>query len=126
MKRRPPRSTRTDTLFPYTTLFRSSGLTRTGIGDSRESSCWQIRAQRINPAANRPTISIILLNLNKRVYDGTRCRPFERPDTQAVAFGPERRAACRAAHVADAPGGALSARISRLAGGKGRIPGTGL
>src|SRR3546814_9752353 len=26
MRRRPPRSTRTDTLFPYTTLFRSSGL----------------------------------------------------------------------------------------------------
>src|SRR3546814_4863737 len=25
MKRRPPRSTRTDTLFPYTTLFRSLG-----------------------------------------------------------------------------------------------------
>src|SRR3546814_1573815 len=25
MKRRPPRSTRTDTLFPYTTLFRSQG-----------------------------------------------------------------------------------------------------
>src|SRR3546814_11884139 len=25
MIRRPPRSTRTDTLFPYTTLFRSSG-----------------------------------------------------------------------------------------------------
>src|SRR3546814_2593181 len=26
MKRRPPRSTRTDTLFPYTTLFRSPGV----------------------------------------------------------------------------------------------------
>src|SRR3546814_19335116 len=26
MIRRPPRSTRTDTLFPYTTLFRSGGL----------------------------------------------------------------------------------------------------
>src|SRR3546814_7653678 len=26
MKRRPPRSTRTDTLFPYTTLFRSRSL----------------------------------------------------------------------------------------------------
>src|SRR3546814_2343098 len=26
MTRRPPRSTRTDTLFPYTTLFRSRGL----------------------------------------------------------------------------------------------------
>src|SRR3546814_7449133 len=25
MRRRPPRTTRTDTLFPYTTLFRSSG-----------------------------------------------------------------------------------------------------
>src|SRR3546814_6259423 len=32
MIRRPPRSTRTDTLFPYTTLFRS-GLRRTGVGD---------------------------------------------------------------------------------------------
>src|SRR3546814_18620433 len=30
MIRRPPRSTRTDTLFPYTTLFRSA------VGDARE------------------------------------------------------------------------------------------
>src|SRR3546814_15993037 len=28
MIRRPPRSTRTDTLFPYTTLFRSAGFVR--------------------------------------------------------------------------------------------------
>src|SRR3546814_17402660 len=28
MIRRPPRSTRTDTLFPYTTLFRSIGLSK--------------------------------------------------------------------------------------------------
>src|SRR3546814_4231044 len=28
MIRRPPRSTRTDTLFPYTTLFRSSGISK--------------------------------------------------------------------------------------------------
>src|SRR3546814_6907471 len=32
MIRRPPRSTRTDTLFPYTTLFRS-GVGAPGIGD---------------------------------------------------------------------------------------------
>src|SRR3546814_1017161 len=32
MIRRPPRSTRTDTLFPYTTLFRSHGL-REGLRD---------------------------------------------------------------------------------------------
>src|SRR3546814_12269011 len=30
MIRQPPRSTRTDTLFPYTTLFRSGGI---GVGD---------------------------------------------------------------------------------------------
>src|SRR3546814_15629826 len=32
MIRRPPRSTRTDTLFPYTTLFRSSGTIGSGWG----------------------------------------------------------------------------------------------
>src|SRR3546814_2164220 len=38
MIRRPPRSTRTDTLFPYTTLFRSSccaGATAGGYGCTR-------------------------------------------------------------------------------------------
>src|SRR3546814_5584612 len=33
MIRRPPRSTRTDTLFPYTTLFRSGGLCAGECGD---------------------------------------------------------------------------------------------
>src|SRR3546814_14449329 len=32
MIRRPPRSTRTDTLFPYTTLFRSESWSRRGRG----------------------------------------------------------------------------------------------
>src|SRR3546814_12400302 len=31
MLRRPPRSTRTDTLFPYTTLFRSKGAREAGV-----------------------------------------------------------------------------------------------
>src|SRR3546814_2509030 len=35
MTRRPPRSTRTDTLFPYTTLFRSYGRAR---GRAREQA----------------------------------------------------------------------------------------
>src|SRR3546814_2130859 len=37
MVRRPPRSTRTDTLFPYTTLFRSAavGAHRPGAGAAR-------------------------------------------------------------------------------------------
>src|SRR3546814_19586391 len=33
MIRRPPRSTRTDTLFPYTTLFRSVGRTEPAKGE---------------------------------------------------------------------------------------------
>src|SRR3546814_6458262 len=34
MIRRPPRSTRTDTLFPYTTLFRSTGTVARPVVDS--------------------------------------------------------------------------------------------
>src|SRR3546814_5589335 len=34
MIRRPPRSTRTDTLFPYTTLFRSRGYRTNAVGDT--------------------------------------------------------------------------------------------
>src|SRR3546814_4776430 len=36
MIRRPPRSTRTDTLFPYTTLFRSHGHATEAVRDGRE------------------------------------------------------------------------------------------
>src|SRR3546814_5305641 len=44
MIRRPPRSTRTDTLFPYTTLFRSvAGLRRVGAAHQ----------QHFGPAARR-------------------------------------------------------------------------
>src|SRR3546814_5692766 len=50
MIRRPPRSTRTDTLFPYTTLFRSGievyGLdgTRTGVAPAGEATGIDTRA----------------------------------------------------------------------------------
>src|SRR3546814_13663325 len=40
MIRRPPRSTRTDTLFPYTTLFRSIASTAGSSGDSGRD-CWK-------------------------------------------------------------------------------------
>src|SRR3546814_4895505 len=39
MIRRPPRSTRTDTLFPYTTLFRSSGGRRGRAGNASSAAC---------------------------------------------------------------------------------------
>src|SRR3546814_3711787 len=41
MTRRPPRYTRTDTLFPYTTLFRSAVVDRSGAGarGARSGGC---------------------------------------------------------------------------------------
>src|SRR3546814_5410854 len=44
MIRRPPRSTRTDTLFPYTTLFRSSG--RTGRAGKKGTAVLVVPYQR--------------------------------------------------------------------------------
>src|SRR3546814_2802793 len=46
MIRRPPRSTRTDTLFPYTTLFRSPRRPRRG-GDGRGPSLLVARRDRL-------------------------------------------------------------------------------
>src|SRR3546814_14095015 len=59
MIRRPPRSTRTDTLFPYTTLFRSGPARRAqcenrsgaNIGARRCSECRQILAHRVERVA---------------------------------------------------------------------------
>src|SRR3546814_10133479 len=47
MIRRPPRSTRTDTLFPYTTLFRSNRLT------AKKQTKEQIRARHRPPPRQR-------------------------------------------------------------------------
>src|SRR3546814_12549578 len=76
MIRRPPRSTRTDTLFPYTTLFRSAAAARgsarrrataapragrTLRARGRTSGAWRawptprrVRRQRLVPAQRRP------------------------------------------------------------------------
>src|SRR3546814_1115609 len=53
MIRRPPRSTRTDTLFPYTTLFRSSWSGR-GNRQGNRNSPHQPDGWRLPPAALRP------------------------------------------------------------------------
>src|SRR3546814_13432531 len=41
MIRRPPKSTRTDTLLPYTTLFRSAGNRFAGARSQRSGRSWQ-------------------------------------------------------------------------------------
>src|SRR3546814_3514452 len=47
MIRRPPRSTRTDTLFPYTTLFRAGGI-------EQIIAAIIIKAERQGPVKERP------------------------------------------------------------------------
>src|SRR3546814_3076865 len=49
MIRRPPRSTRTDTLFPYTTLFRSDGIRR----QSGQVGSEPTTGPRLSPAPER-------------------------------------------------------------------------
>src|SRR3546814_10631762 len=48
MIRRPPRSTRTDTLFPYTTLFRSNAVVSThSQGHGTQTTMAQVIAERL-------------------------------------------------------------------------------
>src|SRR3546814_15701580 len=68
MRRRPPRSTRTDTLFPYTTLFRSAPFRAVGRrprlwlcgperreGSPRQHAVWRVddRRRRRQPPTER-------------------------------------------------------------------------
>src|SRR3546814_5171472 len=68
MIRRPPRSTRTDTLFPYTTLFRSAvGIADPGVDRHRRARNTRRGAEIIIPAvAHR--------SLRGRIGDGSGCR----------------------------------------------------
>src|SRR3546814_8869269 len=59
MLRRPPRSTRTDTLFPYTTLFRSlrsdDVVHRTGKFRGHRAALWRSDAARTQRGSRRRT-----------------------------------------------------------------------
>src|SRR3546814_3214992 len=55
MIRRPPRSTRTDTLFPYTTLFRSlaSGPDLRRLQAGQLGGLWRVRGALVGPGQQR-------------------------------------------------------------------------
>src|SRR3546814_13751319 len=61
MIRRPPRSTRTDTLFPYTTLFRSACSALRAASSSRRSDqlVHSVSAAIATPAIASPSASVI-------------------------------------------------------------------
>src|SRR3546814_8681801 len=81
MIRRPPRSTRTDTLFPYTTLFRSHGF-RINFLDPR-LGMGVVGLDRKLPAQPRPCLAAHRL---KRQREETRSYLFARTDDHIV-FG---------------------------------------
>src|SRR3546814_12820124 len=55
MIRRPPRSTRTDTLFPYTTLFRSARFSADSGGSKRIASAASTEVETVTMAAPAAT-----------------------------------------------------------------------
>src|SRR3546814_2666126 len=91
MIRRPPRSTRTDTLFPYTTLFRSLDIF--GIDDHRLAILPLDMADRVgavqraverhrlagdDPALQSQRAHAVLLELRDRVFRVQRLAPVPR------------------------------------------------
>src|SRR3546814_15536990 len=118
MIRRPPRSTRTDTLFPYTTLFRSVVADRRGVGrnlsyhpmaslnahvrgkgrpkDTSEPPCVVV-ARHSSKVPNCPPTDIIL-NLWERVTSPHVADPLGRhiADFMFIHIG---RASCRTSVV---------------------------
>src|SRR3546814_10411468 len=82
MIRRPPRSTRTDTLFPYTTLFRSAGS-----GSVKAAS----GARRSTTAARRGRdagASILARAFRPQVRSPARSRQFSANRAPAPTRGP--------------------------------------
>src|SRR3546814_10314085 len=86
MIRRPPRSTRTDTLFPYTTLFRSAEK-------SAHSSARQVSLSRRHWHDHRHFQRRVVAELGFRTVHRSRGRtPRQRPQTAArSATGADRR-----------------------------------
>src|SRR3546814_9114362 len=81
MIRRPPRSTRTDTLFPYTTLFRAAkaGIATLTLVQAAELGRYGVTANALCPAART------------RMTEGVFTEMMARPDEPAAfdAMAPE-------------------------------------
>src|SRR3546814_15020065 len=76
MIRRPPRSTRTDTLFPYTTLFRSSGEVLAVVRVQRGRPAIGLGGfgvavgLQVGPAQHPPALGVVRRLLHARLKRG--------------------------------------------------------
>src|SRR3546814_16494546 len=80
--RRPPRSTRTDTLFPYTTLFRSAASARAGW---RVGGCPGAKDADRPSAARPPSAAPARGGCGRREMPGTPCHRDAGAGTPALA-----------------------------------------
>src|SRR3546814_3339585 len=78
MIRRPPRSTRTDTLFPYTTLFRS--LIMAGVG------IWIFRLAKTTPQNFSNKHRDIQENIRKRVQADRKSTTSELQSLMRISY----------------------------------------
>src|SRR3546814_2198807 len=70
MIRRPPRSTLTDTLFPYTTLFRSASLLDAATGLHALEQYYRVRPEALTPPAF-VRYSLNALQIDYRINTGS-------------------------------------------------------
>src|SRR3546814_13270205 len=94
MIRRPPRSTRTDTLFPYTTLFRSPRqprrvpALRAGVPSSRragqagEAGGVAVGAEALREAGTAPQAAERAEHLDLRSHGAAQVSPADRKSTR--------------------------------------------
>src|SRR3546814_16615718 len=92
MRRRPPRSTRTDTLFPYTTLFRSAQHRR--VDPRRVLTAEQILRPARPLSQRRPASEHLTVRHAQHQAVELRCH-LELATEPAVGLGKIGRASCR-------------------------------
>src|SRR3546814_7146558 len=88
MIRRPPRSTRTDTLFPYTTLFRSQMLTIADTTASVEARIAAVNTQveEQNQEEFSRRSALLIESLNSTAIDIAKIMSNEVTDTAWAAY----------------------------------------
>src|SRR3546814_5640333 len=116
MIRRPPRSTRTDTLFPYTTLFRSQFSRRDGGGGDRRLAGHRLLRRR--PAVARLVLPAELLGRpplrNRSAYRAGPDRPPGDADRQGTELDLPAALAAGRTRGADRPRQPARAVVARL------------
>src|SRR3546814_7994147 len=115
MIRRPPRSTRTDTLFPYTTLFRSDGHAPAGDGYRAADPAVVVLAPTVGPAVGLAPLRLVVQRqfVDKGLAAGRRRGGCERRGQQqrgAVEPIPARK---KHAAAASLPGVAMRRGVYR-------------